>query len=68
VTETKQPTDRPTLLESHIAALEKEHAEGSSDDVRNWAADGLPVLREHLQLARNADDYLGSVSQILRKK
>jgi putative membrane protein len=51
-----------------IAAFEKERAEGSSDDVKNWAAAGLPVLREHLQLAKNADDYLGSVSQILRKK
>jgi putative membrane protein len=50
-----------------ISAFRTESADGSNPDLRNWAARAIPVMEEHLRLTRAAEDYLGSVSQVVGK-
>ena len=37
-----------------IAAFESEAKDGDDVDLKNWAAKTLPVLQEHLKLAKDA--------------
>lgn len=42
-----------------IAAFRKEADSGSDPDIKAWASQALPILREHLRLAENAAKELG---------
>lgn len=53
--------------ETDLATFREESANGSNPDLRRWAAGAIPVLQEQLSVARNARDYLGSVSQVIKR-
>lgn len=42
-----------------IALFEKEAKDGKDEDLRKWAKDTLPTLREHLKMAEKLHDRLG---------
>jgi putative membrane protein len=50
-----------------IAAFREESASGSTADLREFAASAVPVMEEHLRLARAAENDLGSLSQVVEK-
>jgi putative membrane protein len=48
--------------EAAVARFERQVREGQDQDVRNLAADVLPNLREHLQIARNVERGLAAAA------
>jgi putative membrane protein len=49
--------------QTDIAAFEKEANNGQNTDLKNWASQTLPTLREHLRLAEDAEKALGITSR-----
>jgi len=45
-----------------IAAFEKEANAGQNPDLKNWAGNTLPTLREHLRLAEDAQRSVGTAT------
>lgn len=50
--------------EAAVATFEKEAAKASNPDLKSFASDTLPTLREHLRMARENESALGSTSSI----
>ena len=46
--------------EVDIASFKNEAANGKDSDIRSWAAQELPVLEEHLQMAQKAESAVSS--------
>ena len=43
-----------------VAAFEREARQGNDPDLKNWAAQTLPTLKEHLDLAQNTAEKVGA--------
>jgi putative membrane protein len=54
--------DMLTDHESDVAAFEKEASGGSNPDLKTFANDTLPTLRDHLRMAKENDSALGATS------
>ncbi len=54
--------DMLTDHESDVAAFEKEANSGSNPDLKTFASDTLPTLREHLRMAKENESAIGSTS------
>jgi putative membrane protein len=48
--------------EADVASFEKEAAKGSNPDLKSFASETLPTLREHLRIAKDNETTLGSTS------
>jgi putative membrane protein len=51
-----------------IAAFEKEAAGGQNPDLKNWAGNTLPTLRDHLRMAEDAQRAVGTTITSSLKK
>lgn len=54
--------DMMSIHEKDIAAFQHEANDGKNSDLKTWAANTLPMLRDHLRLAKDTASSLGYVS------